>query len=234
MSSQGYTIQRIPHLNLSSFLVYRTGEALLVDPGNRGYHRKILETMNSLGLDPDMLRLVILTHVHFDHTGAAGALREITGCKIAVHPSEEERLLKGRTPVPAGTRWKAKILARLGSLVARRIMAFPGTTADILTGEEMSLESYGFAGKVIHTPGHTPGSQVILMDNGELIAGDTMIGLPGHELFPPFAEDPAALLKSWEMISKLPVRIIYPAHGVPVTTERFLREYPAAIKKYGG
>lgn len=221
-------------MNLSSFLIHRPGEALLVDPGNRGYHAKILETMDALGLEPGMLRLVILTHVHFDHAGAAGALREMTGCRIAVHRSEAERLRKGFTPVPAGTRWKARVLVALGRLASRRIMSFPGTEPDILTGEEMPLEPYGFPGRVIHTPGHTPGSQVVLMENGELLAGDTMIGLPGRALFPAFAEDPSALLRSWDLIHSLPVRIIHPAHGASVSFRRFLEEYPEAVRRYGG
>jgi len=234
MGPSGYNIHRISHVNLSSFLVYGPGGAFLVDPGNRGYHIKILETMDELGLEPQLLRLVILTHVHFDHAGAASALRERTGCRIVVHRSEEERLRQGFTPVPGGTRWKARVLVVLGRLVPRLIMSFPGTEPDILSGEEMSLEPYGFPGRLIHTPGHTPGSQVILMESGDLIAGDTMVGLPGRALFPAFAEDSATLLRSWELIRSLPVRIIYPAHGVSVTFDRFREEYQQAIRKYGG
>jgi len=86
---------------------------------------------------------------------------------------------------------------------------------------------------VIHTPGHTPGSMIVLMDGGELIGGDTFFGLTGKKHFPPFAEDTEALLKSWEMVRKLPVRTIYPAHGGNFTFESFIGEYEQAVKKYG-
>ncbi len=59
------------------------------------------------------------------------------------------------------------------------------------------LKEFGFPGKVIHTPGHTFGSMVVLMEGGELIGGDTFFGLENKQHFPPFAEDPQALLKSW-------------------------------------
>ena len=54
-----------------TYLIYRPGEAILVDSGNKGSEEKILKTLKGLGLEPGMLKLLILTHVHFDHAGSA-------------------------------------------------------------------------------------------------------------------------------------------------------------------
>ena len=228
-----YKVHRIFLGNVSCFLIYREGEALLVDCGNSGSEEKILLGMEKLGLEPQMLRLLILTHVHFDHAGSAARLRALTGCRLMVHRSEVQRLRGGITPIPGGTRWKAKVLVVIGRSFRPKIMKFPGTEPDILVEDTFDLESFHFPGKVFHTPGHTPGSMVILMDGGELLAGDTFMGLPGKPHFPPFAENIHALLNSWDRIRSLPVTTIYPAHGIPFKPRHFLDEFGGAMKRYG-
>lgn len=233
MSTADYKVQRIGLVNVSSYLIHRPGEAILVDCGSAGSELKILETIKRLGLEPAMLKLLILTHSHFDHAGSAGRLKELTGCKILVHSSEAERLRKGKSPIPSGTRWKAKLLVAVGRILARKLMKYPGTEPDLLADEFFELGSFGFPGRIIHTPGHTYGSMVVLMEQGELISGDTLFGLANKLHFPPFAEDLPALLRSWEQIRELPVKIIYPAHGHHFSFESFLEEYETAIDRYG-
>jgi glyoxylase-like metal-dependent hydrolase (beta-lactamase superfamily II) len=206
---------------------------MLVDCGNSGSEAKILQTFNHLGLEPEMLKLLVLTHSHFDHAGSAGKLKELTGCQVMVHQSEAGRLRKGYSPIPPGTRWKAKLLVGVGRIFARRLMKFPGTEPDLLVEESFDLQTLGFPGKVIHTPGHTFGSMVVLMEEGQLITGDTMFGVDNKQHFPPFAEDLGSLLKSWERLRELPVKTCYPAHGRHFSFESFLAEYDAAMHKYG-
>ncbi|MCK4880733.1 MAG: MBL fold metallo-hydrolase [Bacteroidales bacterium] len=232
MEQHNYTVKRISLEKVSSFLVYRTKEAILVDSGNSGSEEKILDALGRAGLEPRMLKLLILTHAHFDHAGSASKLKELTGCKIMVHHSETERLKAGFTTIPSGTRWKAKLLVGLGRTFARHIGKYPGAEPDLLVKDSLDLEEFGFAGRVIHTPGHTHGSMVVLMEGGELFAGDTLFGVEGKQHFPPFAEDLPALLCSWKLIRTLPFKTIYPAHGMYFSKESFLNEYDQALKKY--
>ena len=233
MSQQTYNVHRIGLVNVSAFLICRPGEAILVDSGNRGSEEKILEKLNGLGLEPGMLRLLILTHEHFDHAGSARRIRELTGCKILIQRSAAHRLRKGSTPIPPGTRWKAKIVVGAGRIFARKIMHFPGTEPDLIVDDLFDLGAFGFPGKVIHTPGHTLGSMVVLMEGGELIAGDTLFGVENKQHFPPFAEDLPALVRSWKMIRNLQVTKVYPAHGRHFSFESFLAEFDAAMERYG-
>lgn len=233
MSTEIYTVHRIGLVNVSAYLIYRPGEAILVDCGTSGSEVKILEKLEQLGVDPGMLKLLVLTHEHYDHAGSAARLRQLTGCKVLVHRAAAHRLRKGSTPIPAGTRWKAKLLVGVGRIFARRIMKYPGLEPDLVADDLFDLSVYGFPGKVIHTPGHTFGSMVVLMDGGELIAGDTLFGVENKQHFPPFAEDLSALLGSWTYIRDLQVKSCYPAHGRHFTFESFLAEYDSAMRKYG-
>ena len=123
MPGDTYQVRRIVLENMSSYLIFRPGEAILVDCGNRGSEVRILEIMQKLGLEPDMLRLLVLTHSHFDHAGSTARLKELSGCKVMIHSSEAERLRLGFSPIPPGTRWKAKLLVGVGRIFARRLMA---------------------------------------------------------------------------------------------------------------
>ena len=132
MGQINYRIKRISLEKASAFLIYSPGDAILVDSGNSGSGEKILDTLKRAGIEPGMLKLLILTHAHFDHAGSAGKLKELTGCKIMVHRSEAELLKVGFTTIPNGTRWKAKLLVGLGRLIAWRIGKYPGTEPDLL------------------------------------------------------------------------------------------------------
>ncbi len=232
MSANAYKVRRIGLVNVSSFLIYRPGEAILVDCGNSGSEVKILEELLRLGLEPEMLKLLVLTHSHYDHAGSAGRLKELTACEVMIHRSEADRLKKGYSPIPSGTRWKAKLLVGVGRIFARRLMTYPGAEPDLLADDLFDLEAYGFPGRVIHTPGHTIGSMIVLMEGGELIAGDTLFGVDNKQHFPPFAEDLPALVLSWKNIRELPVKTIYPAHGRHFAVESFQGEFETAMKKY--
>ena len=226
--SPSQSLHRIPLLNVNCFLIHRPGAAILVDSGNRGSEKKILDEMEKLGLSPHMLSLLVLTHVHFDHAGSAARLREVTGCRILVNAADAPRLEAGRTPFPRGTRWKAKIVVAAGRVVARPTMKFPPAKADILTEGERDLSEFGFEGKLIPVPGHTPGSQVVLLPDGNLLGGDTFFGLAGKRHFPPFAEDEEGLWRRWGELSARDFTTIHPAHGHPFKRASYTNELVAS------
>ncbi len=233
MDNSDFTLYRIPLIKSSCYLIYRPGEAILIDSSNEGSEVKILEEMTRLGLKPEMLRLLVITHAHFDHAGSAGRLKELTGCRIMIHRLEATRLKEGFTDLPPGTRWKAKLLVGIGRALARRLGRYPPAVPDLLVDKEYDLREFGFPGKVIHTPGHTIGSMVVLMQSGELIAGDSFFGLEGKQHFPPFAEDLPALVNSWKFIREFNGKTIYPAHGHSIPWDSFLNEFDSAMQKYG-
>jgi len=220
-------------MNVACYLVYNDQNAILVDTGHRGALEKVLEMLDHLGLKNESLKLIVITHGHFDHAGSAREIREHTGAPVAVHRLDADRLREGYGPLPDGTRWKARLLVALGRLFFRRLGRIPALEPDIIIDEDLDLRGFGIPGSVLHMPGHTAGSVVVLLNEGDLIAGDTLFGIKGKEIFPPFADDRVSLLESWEKLVQLPVNYFYPGHGAKIRMSDLRNEFDLAKVKYG-
>ncbi len=210
------SIHRIRLGFVNSYLVCHSG-MILVDTGMSGSGKKILQTMRSLGYDPQQLNLIVLTHGHADHIGSACDVAEATGAQIAIHQADQSWLAEGRfypaQPVTAWARWMARLTSRMQAQ-----MTFEGCVPDfVLDDGEFQLEAFGIPGKVVPTPGHTPGSVSVILEDGSALVGDmAMNGFPSLKFRPdlPFAaQDMPGLVKSWQKLLGEPVRMIYPGHG---------------------
>ena len=139
-------------------------EITLIDSGVASSARIIPEYLRNTGRNPEEISLMILTHGHPDHIGAAKAIKEISGCSVAAHGADRvwienpDQQLKDR-PVP-GFYSLVK-----GSVRVDRIL----NEGDVLYLEpEMHLD-------VLHTPGHSPGSISLWMqEEGVLFSGDAI------------------------------------------------------------
>jgi glyoxylase-like metal-dependent hydrolase (beta-lactamase superfamily II) len=226
-------VQPVRFNNVHGYLVTQDNNALLVDTGYDGMQDRVVHAMEKAGLSEHHLKLIILTHTHFDHAGGACELKKMTGAPIAVHRLEAEFLQRGRTPIPPGTRWKGKIISWVGRTFYRKIEKYPSVRPDILVEDELLLTPYGINGKICHTPGHTQGSLSVVLDNGTAIVGDVMMGISLKEHFPPFAMDKRGVIRSWERLLETSSRIFLPAHGHRVSRQEIIDELPLAKKKYG-
>ncbi len=197
---------------------------ILVDAGFPSQGKKFLRELKNLSIEPKDISLILLTHGHWDHTGSANEIRELTGGKIAINQHEKDWVEHGFKPTPPGTNLWGKILG----VADRRYMSsvgFPGTPVDlVLEDKDFSLESYGIHGKVTYTPGHSSGSMSLLLDTGDAFVGDmAMNGLPMRigPGMPVFAEDISLLEESWRLLLAKGVKWIYPAHGKPFKAVKF-------------
>jgi glyoxylase-like metal-dependent hydrolase (beta-lactamase superfamily II) len=130
----------------------RTGEAICVDPGDEP--DEILAMARDMGVT---IKYIANSHAHIDHILGVGAVREATGAKFLLHPGDLE-------------------LARNTANSARNWMRIeipnpPDPDAFLADGDDIDVD--GLKLRVLHTPGHTPGS-VSFYANGVLFAGDTL------------------------------------------------------------
>lgn len=122
------------------------GETItLIDTGVAGCERAIFDTIRSAGRDPAEIALIILTHSHPGHIGAAKSIRDAPGCSIAAHPAErgwiEDIELQNRErPVP-------EFATRVGGPVQldHKLIEGDGIEPDDMRAVDL---------QVVHTPGH--------------------------------------------------------------------------------
>jgi len=130
-----------------------TKEAAVIDPG--GDLNKLKNIIDENGFN---IKLILLTHGHFDHIGAVNELRDITGAKVYAYEDEAALLLSGEMN-------ESIRLGRKNYIVECDKLLKEGDIIEIGEGKL----------KVIHTPGHTAGGACFYdEENRILFAGDTL------------------------------------------------------------
>ncbi len=196
---------------------------VLVDSGNPGSAAKILKQLSSRSIQPEQVSLIVITHGHSDHTGDLQVLKEKTGAPVAAHQDEVEALRRGATLhlKPTG------LSGRLFKLFVREKEKGQSIEPDILVNKEFDLKPYGVKGKLISTPGHTPGSLSVILAGGDAVIGDLLMGgmlRRRKPCLPYFAHDPKRLERSVKMVLKLKPTRLYTAHGGPLEPEDVVKK----------
>jgi hydroxyacylglutathione hydrolase len=209
-------------LGVACCYLLRGDGIIMIDGGAPNQAKCFLKALERLSIQPRDLRLLVLTHGHWDHIGTAKDIKEITGAKIAMHKREKDWLEKSLKPLPPGVTLWGKIFAKIMAMFMP-FVHISATNVDIILGdEEFSLAEFGIAGKVISTPGHSPGSVSIVLDTGDAFVGDLAMNAFPMRLspgLPIFAEDLQKVKDSWKLILDYGVKMIYPAHGNPFSSE---------------
>lgn len=149
------------------------------------------------------LKTILLTHCHFDHVSGADDLRERTGALAAIHSMD--------LPGLADPMRNMSRPFRQPPIIGRHI------DTELAEGSEIAVGN--LLVKVLHTPGHTPGSCCFLV-GGDLFTGDTLFrGGYGNTGFP--GGDMQALMLSVARLLSMDETIaICPGHGQPSTIGR--------------
>ncbi len=155
----------------------------LVDTGPKTDEAKaaLQEQLAMLGFRFDHLQRIILTHTHEDHCGLAGTLQQASGARVYVHEWELEEI----GPQRHG-RVNRSLIERAG-VPQEKLATMAGhydqikTYADAVEDVEAYRDEQEFtfasgALRVVHTPGHTPGSCCLLRESNRLmLTGDTIL-----------------------------------------------------------
>jgi len=180
-----------PGKNLARFVyVYFVlgRETVLIDSGVKGSESIIFEYLEDLGRDHEEISLLLLTHAHPDHIGAAATVKKKTSCLTAAHKDargwieDVEQQFKER-PVPGFHNLVG------GSTGIDRILQ----DGDVVDLGPVTLE-------IIHTPGHAKGSiSLYSKEEGVLLTGDAV--LQKNDL--PIYDDAAAAAASIKRLKNI-------------------------------
>jgi glyoxylase-like metal-dependent hydrolase (beta-lactamase superfamily II) len=215
----------------SNIALLKSEGIVLVDTGFAGQVIHIENWLDRIGVRLDGIRLIILTHVHHDHTGNLNEVASKSGAPVMVHKNEFENLRKGFIRIPRGQGPYSSFISGVGRIIAPRFASPKPFTAELVNNDEFSLSGFGIDGKVISTPGHTSGSQSVLVGK-KLITGDTFLNLSNGIFFPHFADNPEILLETWQKLFNLDIEEIYPGHGKPFRVEKAYPEFEKWKKKF--
>ena len=202
------------------FLIENSNGLYLIDTGSPGYHEQVLRKMKALARND--LKLILITHAHYDHYGNASALREQTSAKIAVHHFDAESMLFAQSPLGSSRRYG--FLFPPVQFILNKINSILPTTADILLEDGDSLQEYGLDAKVLHTPGHTTGHCCFIIEDGIAFAGDLIGRRPRTHLQNLLATNWQQIPGSIQKLKKEKPNLIYTGHSItPISNEDLQR-----------
>jgi len=172
--------------------------AVVIDPGMQP--ARLVKRIAELELQ---VEAILLTHAHFDHMGGVEEVRELAGCPVYLHDLEADWLTDARKNGSA--RWPD---------VTPPLVAKP---AEHALDEGQKLELLGLTFRVMHTPGHSPGSVSFLHEN-HLFSGDVLFrGSVGRTDLPGGRDTDLHDSIKNKLYKLAPDVVVYPGHG-PRTT----------------
>ena len=221
--------------SVNCYLANTANGYVLIDTGCAKQRADLDKELASAGCRPGDLKLVVLTHGDFDHTGNAAYLRNKFGARIAMHQGDSGMVEWG------DMFWNRKKGNSLPRTIAPILFGFGKAerfVPDLYVEDGDDLSTYGFAAQVLHLPGHSKGSIGILAASGALSAGSGQTPLTdsGQILFcgdllsnkdepalDDIIDDEAAARASVERLKSLDISTACPGHGKPFPMEQFIK-----------
>lgn len=183
-------------------------DSVMIDAGMVGEPFLIRRLVRRLGLKPNSVKAILLTHGHLDHAGNLAWLKEWTGARVLAH-AEETRHVAGTYPYTGTAKWCGRL-----ETAGRFLFRYRATAIDQFLNDGDELPYWGGL-RAVHLPGHTAGhcgfysAKHDLLFSGDMFASyffnvhrpaAILNSLPGH--FP----------VSVERIRRLNPRWIVPSH----------------------
>ncbi|MBM3131916.1 MAG: MBL fold metallo-hydrolase [Chloroflexi bacterium] len=187
------------------------GDLVLIDSGAGMSFRKLVANITSSGLNLKNLKAILVTHAHIDHIGALRRFRDEFGLQIIAHELDADNIEQG---------------TRVGA-EAYGVDYEPCPVDRRIKGSEESLAFGKYELKVIHIPGHTPGSISAYMDTSD---GRVLFGQDIHGPYlPEWGGDRTKAKKSLQKLIDLKADILCEGHfGIykpAAAVEKYIRGY---------
>jgi glyoxylase-like metal-dependent hydrolase (beta-lactamase superfamily II) len=218
------SLHRLGSGMVNSYLIEDAGEVTIVDAGVPGYWSDLTAELGAMGRTVEDVRGVLLTHGHSDHIGFAERFRRELGRDVWVHELDAA-LARGEVKNPSPGLGPTRLRPLLEFLLysARRGALRITSIAEVVTfGDGATLDLPG-SPRVIHVPGHTPGSAALHVSQLDaLFVGDALatLAVTTGDVGPriaPFTADVPAALASLDRLAGIDARWVLPGHGQPWT-----------------
>ncbi|MFC1951117.1 MBL fold metallo-hydrolase [Chloroflexota bacterium] len=190
-------IFQLPSAKPGSHVYLIKGETknVLVDTGVTAGFERLKGQLNQLGLTPDDIHLIILTHEHFDHIGATPFFKSAI---VAAHASAANKI---------------ELQDEFVTYNKERNIGIKPFYAHIWLDDGTIIDVGNYKFEVIHTPGHTSGCICLYETNMKLLfSGDTVFA--GGSLSDIAGSGSISdYLRSIHRLGSLKIEAFYPAHG---------------------
>lgn len=188
---------------LAAYLIHTPAGAILIDGTMEQNADAVARNIAARGVKMPDVKLILVSHAHFDHVGAVAALKQMSGAKLVAGAGDRAALDSG---IPPGE-------TNYG------VIRFPAAHVDraVRNGERIALGGVTLA--AVATPGHTPGCtsyQMRIVQSGKpldvlfacslTVAGNRLVG---NRAYPGIVGD---FRKSFDRIGALRADIVLPFH----------------------
>ncbi len=209
-------IHRIKCGNVNCHIIDNGTSGILVDTGKKEFLDKVMEACRSYNV-----KLIILTHAHFDHAENAVRISDTLGIPIGMNENDRNLIQSNSNQSLSAATILGKIVLS-ASLREFSVRSIPEFKPDVLLHNDDRLDDYGIDARILSLPGHTDGSIGIDVDGKHFIVGDALMNM----FYPTVSmlyHNKDSMLKSARKISDIGNRIIYFGHGKPVLNKNWVK-----------
>jgi hydroxyacylglutathione hydrolase len=228
-TKNGVVVTKVLSGRSNVFLISANDKKILVDTGPGRVWKTLNRRLTELRIKT--LDYLVLTHAHFDHAGNANRIKRFFEAEVIINEYEAPFLRKGTNSPTGGTNpFTGFMISTLMHVFSSAVFYHP-LEPGIVTGISSDFDFLSNTVSVIHTPGHTAGSQSVIVDNEIAIVGDAMFGIFPRSVFPPFGLDTDEIVKSWGKLLSTKCRLYLPSHGRENTIELVAIDYKRRARK---
>ena len=204
--------------SVDCYLIKNNSNFFLVDTGSSNKRVELEYELENEGCKTGNLKLIIITHGDFDHTGNAAYLRRKFGAPIAMHSddlgmAEHGDMFYNRKQPNFLIR---KIISALSGFGEKERFK-----PDIFIEDGHDFSGQGLDARAISIPGHSKGSIGILTASGDLFCGDLFENREKPSLNS-IMDDYDAAKASIAKLNRNKINTVFPGHGKPFLMEQLI------------